>query len=383
MSEDIFIACKGVSIGYQERASATIVVKNDISVHAMGGEMVALIGGNGIGKSTLLKTIAGFQSTLAGELLVCGRPVSEYSAAELALEMSFVSTEIVRVANLTVRDMVGLGRFPYTNWFGQLNDNDQSIIEKAIHLVGLSGYEDRLINRISDGERQRAMIARALAQDTKIMVLDEPTAYLDISNKYEIVRILHRLANEEGKCIIFSTHDLNTALTMADRIWLMLEDKVVQGIPEEVASGGYFDSLFPNNHQLQFDADKGDFRIKRESKGEVLLTATGAELILAKKALERLGFEVLLQSPSPQVHQSPSLLVSQSPSLPVSQSPILCEDDWAATRAAPTLAPSPSRPLVSQSPEGWNIAYKDTSMEVETMEQLCRAMKAIKLRPES
>jgi iron complex transport system ATP-binding protein len=382
MSEDIFIACKGVSIGYQERASATIVVKNDISVHAMGGEMVALIGGNGIGKSTLLKTIAGFQSTLAGELLVCGRPVSEYSAAELALEMSFVSTEIVRVANLTVRDMVGLGRFPYTNWFGQLNDNDQSIIEKAIHLVGLSGYEDRLINRISDGERQRAMIARALAQDTKIMVLDEPTAYLDISNKYEIVRILHRLANEEGKCIIFSTHDLNTALTMADRIWLMLEDKVVQGIPEEVASGGHFDSLFPNNHQLQFDADKGDFRIKRESKGEVLLTATGAELILAKKAMERLGFEVLLQSPSPQVHQSPSLLVSQSPSLPVSQSPILCKDDWAATRAAPTLAPSPSL-LVSQSPKGWNIAYENTSTEVETMEQLCRAMKAIKLRPES
>jgi iron complex transport system ATP-binding protein len=346
MKEEIFIACKGLSIGYQERASATMVVKKDISVHALSGEMVAVIGGNGIGKSTLLKSIAGFQSALAGELLVHGRPVSEYTSNELALEMSFVSTEIVKVANLTVRDMVGLGRFPYTNWFGQLNENDQKIIDRAIHQVGLSGYEDRLINRISDGERQRAMIARALAQDTKIMVLDEPTAYLDISNKYEIVRILHQLASDEGKCIIFSTHDLNTALTMADRIWLMLDDKVVEGIPEEIAFGGHLDALFPNNQHLQFDADKGDFRIKRESKGEVLLTAYGKDQILAKKSLERLGFEVLLSSPHP-------------------------------------LVPSSPRLSVSPSPNGWNIAYKDTSREVETLEQLCRAMKEIKLRPES
>ncbi|MEI7828461.1 MAG: ABC transporter ATP-binding protein [Prolixibacteraceae bacterium] len=386
MSEDIFIACRGVSIGYQERASATIVVKNDITVHALGGEMVALIGGNGIGKSTLLKTIAGFQSALSGELLIHGRPVAEYTASELALEMSFVSTEIVRVANLTVRDMVGLGRFPYTNWFGQLNDNDQKIIERAIHQVGLSGYEDRLVNRISDGERQRTMIARALAQDTKIMVLDEPTAYLDISNKYEIVRILHQLANDEGKCIIFSTHDLNTALTMADRIWLMLDKEVVQGIPEEVACGGYLDALFPNNHHLQFDTEKGDFRIKRESKGGAELSASGPELILAQKALERLGFEVLLSpSPSPLVHSpSPSLPVPQSfprplvpsssssssPSLPVPQSPSL------------PLVPSPPRPLITQSAKGWIIAYNDATMEVETMEQLCRAMKSLKLRPE-
>jgi iron complex transport system ATP-binding protein len=364
MQEDFFIACKGLSIGYRERSSASIVVKSDISVHALGGEMVALIGGNGIGKSTLLKTIAGFQSALAGELLVRGRPVSDFAAVELALEMSFVSTEIVRVANLTVREMVGLGRFPYTNWFGQLTDNDQIIIEKAIHQVGLSGYEDRLINRISDGERQRTMIARALAQETKIMVLDEPTAYLDIANKYEIVRILHQLARDEGKCIIFSTHDLNTALTMSDRIWLMLEDKVVQGIPEEVTYGGYLDVLFPNNQQLHFDTEKGDFRIKRESKGEVQLSAAGSELILAQKALERLGFEV--------VSPSPSLLVSQSPSLPVPPSTTLRD------RCIPQ---SPS-PLVSQSAKGWNIAYKDTSMDIETLEQLCRAMKALKLRPE-
>jgi len=186
MQEDIYIQCQGVSIGYRERSTTSTVVKRDISLHALGGEMVALIGGNGIGKSTLLKTMAGFMPPLSGELLVRHRPVSDFSVAELALEMSFVSTEIVKVANLTVREMVGLGRFPYTNWFGQLNDNDQMIIDRAIFQTGLSGYENRPINRISDGERQRAMIARALAQDTRIMVLDEPTAFLDISKLKQI-----------------------------------------------------------------------------------------------------------------------------------------------------------------------------------------------------
>ncbi len=267
MMEDLFVECKDLSIGYRERSSAATEIKSALSLQALGGEMVALIGENGIGKSTLLKTIAGFQAPLSGTLLIHGRHASDYRSDEFAREMSFVSTEIVRVANLSVREMVGLGRFPYTNWFGQLSENDEKIVEEAIHQVGLSGYENKLINRISDGERQRAMIARALAQDTKIMILDEPTAFLDISNKYEIVSILHRLAAQKGKCILFSTHDLNTALSMADRIWLMLVDKVVEGKPDEVASKGFFDFLFPNNPNLYFDREKGDFRFRKEIKG--------------------------------------------------------------------------------------------------------------------
>lgn len=352
--EELFVECKGVSIGYKDRSTAAVVVKRDLSLRALSGEMVALIGGNGIGKSTLLKTIAGFQSQLSGELLIHQRSVSDFTSAELAKELSFVSTEIVRVANLTVREIVGLGRFPYTNWFGQLSEKDEEITEEAIRLVGLSGYENRLINRISDGERQRAMIARALAQDTRIMVLDEPTAFLDISNKYEIVRILHKLADEQGKCIIFSTHELNTALSMADRIWLMLDDRVIEGIPEEVAAGGYFESLFPNNTHLFFDPGKEDFRIRREKKGIVQLSATGPEQMWATKALERLGFEVhhVPPSPNPQVPKSPSPPVSPSPP-PVSLFPF----------------------LVSQKENNWLLINRDKAEEFKTLTDLCRVVK--------
>jgi iron complex transport system ATP-binding protein len=320
-SEEIFVECRSVSIGYHDRSQASFVVKNDLSLRAFGGEIVALIGQNGIGKSTLLKTIAGFQPSLSGELLIHSRPATSYRSDELAREMSFVSTEIVRVANLTVRELVGLGRYPYSNWFGQLDEEDHRIVEEAIRQVGLSGYGEKPINRISDGERQRAMIARALAQDTKIIVLDEPTAFLDISNKYEIVHILHLLANEQGKCIIFSTHDLTTALSMADRIWLMLNDKVVDGIPEEIASEGYFESLFASNPHLFFDAEKGDFRVRKESRGIVVLNATGKEQFYATKALERLGFEVVNSS-------GPSDIRIRQRTLATSITVFYTEDGW-------------------------------------------------------
>ena len=362
MKEEIFVECKEISIGYNDRSSASVVVKRDLTLRAFSGEIVALIGGNGIGKSTLLKTIAGFQSPLSGELLIHQRSAKDYGPKELAMEMSFVSTEIVRAASLTVREMVGLGRFPYTNWFGQLTDYDQKIIETAIQQVGLNGYENRQISRISDGERQRAMIARALAQDTRIMILDEPTAFLDISNKYEIVRILHRLAEEQGKCIIFSTHDLNTALSMADHIWLMLDDRVVEGLPEEIASRGYFGSLFPNNQHLVFDPKKGDFRIRKESKGKVKLVARGPEVLWVTKALERIGFEVITTPRTPQssLHQSASDLPEEE------------------------NHPDSSFVLeVTRVTKGWSVSYSGGNIELETMEQLCRAVKKIMLQPGS
>jgi iron complex transport system ATP-binding protein len=247
------------------------------------------------------------------------------------------------VSHLTVREMVGLGRYPYTNWFGQLNNKDEEMIDKAIREAGLCGYENRFISRISDGERQRAMIARALAQDTRIMVLDEPTAFLDISNKYEIVRILHQLVSEYGKCIIFSTHDLHTALSMADRIWLMLKEEVVEGIPEEVAAKGYFESLFPDNHHLVFDTVKGDFSIKKENRGTVFLSASGAELSIATKALERLDFEVM--------HG--------------------------------LSVPSSSDIQVVRKAKGWLLSYPGKTQELESLEELCRQVKQLKPQPKS
>ena len=292
IGEEKIIELSNASIGYKAKTHSLNVVKSGISVCALKGELVSLIGGNGVGKSTLLRTIAGFQPSMGGDVLIRGKQVNGYREKELALIMSFVSTEIIRVPNLSVFDLVSLGRYPHTNWFGKLLDEDRHIVEEAIKSVGLQGYENRMVNCISDGERQKAMIARTLAQDTDVIVLDEPTAFLDLSNKYEIVHILHQLASEKGKTILFSTHDLTTAIAESDRIWVMLNDSVEQGAPEDLILNGDFTSLFHNDH-LYFDQEKGDFRIRKQTKRKALVNGNGLALEWTIKALERSGFEVI------------------------------------------------------------------------------------------
>lgn len=290
--EEKIIALNNATIGYKAKTHSANVVKSGISVYALKGELVALIGGNGVGKSTLLRTIAGFQPSLGGDVSIRGKQVNAYREKELALIMSFVSTEIIRVPNLSVFDLVSLGRYPHTNWFGKLLDEDRAIVEEAIMSVGLKGYENRMVNCISDGERQKAMIARTLAQNTDVIVLDEPTAFLDLSNKYEIVHILHELASEKGKTILFSTHDLTTAIAESDRIWVMLNDAVKQGSPEDLILNGDFADLFHSEH-LFFDQEKGDFRIRKQTKRKAVIRGHGIAVDWTMKALERNGFEIV------------------------------------------------------------------------------------------
>ncbi|MCH7658592.1 MAG: ATP-binding cassette domain-containing protein, partial [Bacteroidetes bacterium] len=209
-------------------------VYSGINISAANGELVALIGQNGIGKSTLLRTLANLQKALSGEILIKDTEISEYKRIEIARIISFVSTEPVRIANLKVFELVALGRFPHTNWAGRLKQGDRKVVQEAIRLVGLEGFEQKPVSEISDGERQRAMIARTLAQETGIVILDEPTAFLDLPGKYEIIQILNDLASNTGKTIIFSTHDLNIALHQADKIWLMLPGEIVAGAPEDL-----------------------------------------------------------------------------------------------------------------------------------------------------
>lgn len=285
------IVLNDAAIGYKGKTNPN-VVKSEISVFALKGELVALIGGNGIGKSTLLRTIAGFQPPVGGEVLIVDKQITAYREKELALIMSYVSPEVIRVQNLSVFDLVSLGRYPHTNWFGKLLNKDLQIVEDAIISVGLQGFENRMVNCISDGERQKAMIARTLAQDTNIIVLDEPTAFLDLSNKYEIVNILHRLASEKGKTILFSTHDLTTAIAESDRIWLMLNGSVKQGAPEDLILDGNFGSLFQNEH-LFFDQSQGDFRIRKKTKRKAYISGNGIATDWTIKAIERNGFEII------------------------------------------------------------------------------------------
>lgn len=282
---------ENLEIGYPLKKGTNNVLFKDINISGKSGELIALVGKNGIGKSTLLRNIAGLQKSINGNISFYERSITRYKRTDFARLVSFVSTEIINVSNFKVFDLVALGRFPHTNWFGKLKTNDVIRSSRALEMVGMNKFVHKNINEISDGERQRVMIARTLAQDTKIIVLDEPTAFLDLPNKYEIVHLLNNLSKKEDKTIIFSTHDLNIAIQEADKIWLMIDDIILEGAPEDLILNETFNRIFENSN-LNFDKIKGDFRMKRQHTEKIGLTGDGLFYNWTKKALERLGFSV-------------------------------------------------------------------------------------------
>ena len=276
-----------LSVGYRRR-----VVLANLNLSAAGCELVALIGRNGLGKSTLLRTIAGLQPAISGEITIAGKPLEQYSRSELASVLSIVSTDPVGVSHLTVRQLVALGRFPYTNWIGKLTVEDVGLVEEAMQLVGISSLANKNLHEISDGERQRAMIARALAQDTHLILLDEPTAFLDLPNRYEVVHLLQRLTRTKRKTILFSTHDLNIAMREADKLWLIADDALYEGAPEDLILNQQFARMFEET-KLRFDDNKGEFNIRNEDMQPITLAGDDEKTFFwTKKALERLGFAV-------------------------------------------------------------------------------------------
>ena len=210
------VTLKDIKIGYSTR---TLVSKANVCFEA--GETVALLGRNGSGKSTLLRSIAGLEPPLAGSVEINGANVFTMKPLVRASTVSFVTTERRRIANLKVEDLVALGRAPYTNWIGRMQEEDSEIVATSLERVAMSGMAKRSIERLSDGELQRVMIARALAQQTPVMLLDEPTAFLDMPSRFELVELLTALARSEKKCIIFSTHELDIAQNCCDKIALI------------------------------------------------------------------------------------------------------------------------------------------------------------------
>jgi len=205
--------------------------------------------------------------------------------------MSIVSTEQVSVSHFTVRQLVSFGRFPHTNWIGKLTENDATLIEEAMQLVGIASLGHKNLHEISDGERQRAMIARALAQDTSLILLDEPTAFLDMPNRYEVVHLLHQLTRTKQKTILFSTHDLNIAMHQADKLWLIVDGILYEGAPEDLVLNRQFARAFERT-KLHFDDCKGEFTIRQKEAQLLKLAGEGKTFFWTKKALERLGFSV-------------------------------------------------------------------------------------------
>ena len=233
----------------------------DVSASFGQGELTALIGRNGTGKSTLLRALAGLGSVSAGKIELCGRPLSALTPHERATTVGFVTTDRVRIANLACEDVVALGRAPYTNWIGRMQEADRAVVERSLELVGMSGFARKTMDRMSDGECQRVMIARVLAQDTPVILLDEPTAFLDLPNRYTLATLLRRLAREERKCILFSTHDLDIALSLCDSVAL-IDTPSLHHLPAgEMVGSGLIERLF-SGENASFDPETRTIRVR-------------------------------------------------------------------------------------------------------------------------
>lgn len=248
-----------LSIGYRSKNNVKVVADH-ISVAIRSGELTCLLGTNGIGKSTLLRTLSAFQPKIDGDIRINGRSIDDYNDKQLSRTIGVVLTEKPDVRNMSVEEMVGLGRSPYTGFWGTLTDDDHRQVAEAISMVGIGKLKDRYIHTLSDGERQKVMIAKALAQQTPVIYLDEPTAFLDFPSKVEVMQLLHRLAVEAGKTIFLSTHDLELSLQVADRIWLMEPGTLSIGSPRELADQGVL-SRFVERRGIVFDRQSLTIRI--------------------------------------------------------------------------------------------------------------------------
>ena len=237
MSSSETIRLSNLSIGYRGK-NGTRVVATGISAAIRSGELTCLLGANGVGKSTLLRTLSAFQPKLDGEVLIEGQEIATFSDKELSRLIGVVLTEKPDIKNMSVRELVALGRSPYTGFWGTLHEDDWQVVDEAIHAVRIEPLRERMIHTLSDGERQKVMIAKALAQQTPVIFLDEPTAFLDFPSKVEMMQLLRRLAREQQKTIFLSTHDFELALQVADTLWLMEPQGFSVGSPRELADTG-------------------------------------------------------------------------------------------------------------------------------------------------
>lgn len=284
-------------IGYRY-GRKKIPVLPPLGASAGKGELTAVLGRNGIGKSTLLRTITGLQKNIGGSVLIRDEDTSHYSRLKFARTVGYISTEIVKVSHMRVYDLVALGRFPYTDWTGRIDRTADGIINDSIKKAGLAGFSGRLISELSDGERQRAMIARALAQNTDILIMDEPLAFLDISGKFEVLRLMKELT-ASGKTIVFSTHDFNIAVTNADKIWLITDKGIIEGAPEDLWLTNNYECLFDYEH-TGFNPEDGSFSFSTACTSDIYLEGSeGKKKNWTVKALKRNGFRISADKTQP------------------------------------------------------------------------------------
>jgi iron complex transport system ATP-binding protein len=258
-SNKTILSTSNLSIGYQSKKEKNIIAEN-LNLTFEEGKLISLVGGNGIGKSTLLRTITGIQKPLAGTVMLKKKEIHNYESLALAQNLSLVLTEKLPPSNLSVFELIALGRQPYTNWLGKLSAEDLEKINQAITLTHIEHLIDKKHHEISDGQLQIVLIARALAQDTPLIILDEPTTHLDLFHKVSIFKLLNKLSQETNKCILFSTHDIDLAIQLSDEMIVMTESMVEQDQPCNLITKGIFNKLFKDS-SITFDGEKGKFVI--------------------------------------------------------------------------------------------------------------------------
>ena len=286
------LSAKDLTVGYRKGNSTSPVISG-LNLSLSRGKLVALIGANGIGKSTLLRTLVGNQPPLEGEVSISGIRIGEIIRRNLSLLLGIVNTERTQAGALTVREVVSLGRQPYTGFLGILSKNDKSIVEKAMQDAGILHKASSFLAELSDGERQKVMIAKALAQCTPIIILDEPTAFLDVASRMETMLLLHNLAHKQNKAVLLSSHDLSQSMMLADELWVVTNDqKIISGNTEDVVLSGAMDSIFASSI-ISFDLLQGDFCINLDSQYDIKLNCN--DKILKKwigNALKRNGYGI-------------------------------------------------------------------------------------------
>lgn len=258
-SNKIILSTSNLSIGYQSKKEKNIIAEN-LNLTFEEGKLISLVGGNGIGKSTLLRTITGIQKPIAGTVMLKEKEIHDYESLALAQNLSLVLTEKLPPSNLSVFELIALGRQPYTNWLGKLSAEDLEKINQAIMLTHIEHLIDKKHHEISDGQLQIVLIARALAQDTPLIILDEPTTHLDLFHKVSIFKLLKKLSQETNKCILFSTHDIDLAIQLSDEMIVMSESSVEQDQPCNLITKGIFNTLFKDS-SITFDGEKGKFMV--------------------------------------------------------------------------------------------------------------------------
>ena len=261
INEHIILETKNLSIGYKSKKSDTVVASN-ININLNKGELVGLVGANGVGKSTLLRTLTQVQDALEGSILLNTKTLSEVQPIDLAKQLSLVLTEQIVSKNLTVFELVALGRQPYTNWIGKLLESDTVIVKTALRQTNILELQNRKCFELSDGQLQKVMIARALAQDTDVIILDEPTTHLDMYHKAYILKLLQQLVKETGKTILFSSHEIDLAIQLCDKMIVMTNNTVISDSPCNLISNGTFETLFPKD-LIAFDNKTGNFRVRK------------------------------------------------------------------------------------------------------------------------